>query len=272
MTYRANFPPSFLLLEQEGFLISSCLGNGLTNLRSAHVQNKGAFYSSLFNLSIGIERLLKALVIIEHIVMNNLSVPTKQQLRNYGHNIQELYDQCVKIANTRGVALPDRNSLNPIQKEIISLLSDFAQTTRYHNLDALNPSHVGRDPLDHWGEILTAILGQDVPKAQKEKILRQSNLVASAIDDITITIMHGLDKTPLSTEEALALPGLHDQAAKYAVLHVVNLLAPLHKLTSELSHLAYTLNTSEPVFPQMPEFIDWLWNDRQHVLRKKRWP
>ena len=272
MTYRANFPPSFLLLEQEGFLIRSCLGSGLPDLRAAHVHNKGAFYSSLFNLSIGIERLLKALVIIEHIATNNLDVPTKKQLKSYGHNIEELYDHCVKIADARGVAVPARNSLNPIQKEIISLLSDFAQTTRYHNLDALNPSHVGRDPLDHWGQIVTAILENDVPKSQKEKILSQSSLVASAIDDNTITIMHGLDKTPLSTEEALALPGLHDQAAKYAVLHVVKILAPLRELTSELSHLAYTLDTPEPVFPQMQEFIEWLWDDRQYVLRKKRWP
>jgi hypothetical protein len=268
----SKFSAIFLLLEQEGFLISSCLGSGLTDLRSAHVHNKGAFYSSLFNLSIGIERLLKALVIIEHMATNNLSVPTKKQLKSYGHNIEELYDQCVTIADARGVAVPARNSLNPIQKEIISLLSDFAQTTRYHNLDALTPSHVGRDPLDHWGQIVTAILEKDVPKSQKEKILSQSNLVASAIDDITVTIMHGLDKTPLSTEEALALPGLHDQAAKYAVLQVVEMLAPLRELTSELSHLAYTLNTTEPVFPQMQEFIQWLWDDRQYVLRKKRWP
>lgn len=272
MAYRANFPPSFLLLEQEGFLISACLGAGLTDLRSAHIHNKGAFYSSLFNLSIGIERLLKAIVIIEHIATNNLSVPTKKQLKNYGHNIEELYDQCVKIAKARGVAVPDRNLLNPIQKEIISLLCDFAQTTRYHNLDALNPSHVGRDPLDHWGQIVMAILEKDVSKAQKKKILSQSTLVASAIDDITITIMHGLDKTPLSTEEALALPGLHGQAAKYAVLHVVKILAPLRELTAELSHRAYTFNTPEPVLPQMQEFIQWLWDDRQYVLRKKRWP
>lgn len=115
-------------------------------------------------------------------------------------------------------------------------------------------------------------LEKDVPKAQKEKILSQSSLVASAIDDVTITIMHGLDKSPLSTEEALALPGLHDQAAKYAVLHVVRILVPLRELTSELSHCAYALATPEPVFPQMQEFFQWLCDDRQYVLRKKRWP
>ena len=272
MTYRANFPQSFLLLEQEGYLISSCLGSGLTALRNAHVHNKGAFYSALFNLSIGIERLLKALLIIEHIATNNLAMPNKRQLKSYGHDIEELYDQCVEIAKARGVDVPDRNSLHPIQNEIISLLSEFAQRARYHNLDALSPSHVGRDPLEHWAKIVAAILQNDVPKAQKDRILRQSNLIATAIDEITTTLMHGLDKTPLTTEEALALPGLHDKVAKYAVLHMIKILSPLRELTSELSHLAYTLNTPEPVFPQMQEFIQWLRDDRQYVLRKKRWP
>ncbi|WP_421298117.1 hypothetical protein [Aeromonas veronii] len=272
MTYRAKIPPSYLLLEQEGYLISSCLGSGLTALRSAHVHNKGGFYSSLFNLSIGLERLLKAIVIIEHITANSLSMPSKKQLKNYGHNIEELYDQCVKIAGARGMEFPERNALDPIKKEIICLLSDFAQTTRYHNLDALTSSNVGIDPLEHWGQIVTAILEKNVPKAQKNKILGSSNLIASAIDDITITIMHGLDKKPISTKDALALPGLHDQAVKYAVLHVVQILIPLKKLTSELSHLAYKLNTPEPVFPQMHEFLEWLWDERQYVMRKKRWP
>ncbi|MCG7879168.1 MAG: hypothetical protein JAY75_23005 [Candidatus Thiodiazotropha taylori] len=272
MTTPPNFPESFLLLQQEGHLISSCLGTGLTDLRAAHVHNKGAFYSALFNLSVGIERLMKAIVIIEHMLTNNLAVPTKKQLKVYGHNIVDLYDCCSSIANAKDIDFPDRQDLNTVQRELLSLLSDFAQTTRYHNLDALNPSHVGKDPLAHWGEILLAILEQDVSKHQKERILGQATLVASAIDDITTTVMVGTDKNPLTTEDALALPGLHDQAAKYAVLHLIKLLVPLRDLTSDLCHLAYSLNMPIPPFPQMQEFIDWIWDDRQYVLRKKKWP
>ena len=103
-----TFPTSFFLLQQEGYLISSCLGIGLTNLRSAHVHNKGAFYSALFNLSVGFERLMKALVIIEHMLNNDLSVPTKKQLKAYGHNIIDLYDCCASIAVSRGCDFPSR--------------------------------------------------------------------------------------------------------------------------------------------------------------------
>jgi len=264
--------PSFLLLQQEGHLISSCLATGLTELRSANVHNKGAFYSALFNLSVGMERLLKATIIIEHMLKNNLSVPTKKQLKGYGHNIVELYDECVSISKNRRVQLPIRSSLNSVNQDILKLLSEFAQTTRYHNLDALNGSQRKKDPLEHWGEIMMIILSQDVTERQRNKILAQANMVAKAIDDISITIMQGLDKRPLSTEEALALPGLHDQAVKYAVLRIISMISPIRDLISKLSHEAYGLGVSEPPFSQMQEFLEWVCDDRQYVLKKKKWP
>ena len=272
MNQNTQFPPSFLLLQQEGYLISSCLTIGLTELRAANVHNKGAFYSSLLNLSVGIERLLKAIIIMEHMLKNNLSVPTKKQLQNYGHNIIELYDGCVKVAITNSAQLPDRVSISNTNQELLKLLSDFAQTTRYHNLDALSTQHTGKDPLEHWGEIILLILKQDVTKRQRDKVLGQAKMVANSIDDISITIMHGLDKQALSTEEALALPGLHDQAVKYAILHLITLLSPIRDLISNLSHLAYGLGVTQPPFPQMQEFLEWICDDRQYVLRKKKWP
>jgi hypothetical protein len=175
-----EFPPSFLLLQQEGYLISSCLSTGLTDLRNAHVHNKGAFYTALFNLSIELERLLKAILIIDHMLNNDLSIPTKKQLQAYGHNIVELYDTCEKIGNNRQSPIPSRNHLDAIDQDILLLLSDFARTTRYHNLDTLSAAQSDLDPLIHWGQIILAILNKDVPQRQKEKILAQAEVVAKA--------------------------------------------------------------------------------------------
>ena len=266
------FPPSFLFLQQEGHLIHSCLTTGLTELRAANVHTKGKFYSALFNLSVGFERLLKSIVIIEHMLNNNLSVPSKKQLKGYGHNIVELYDTCVSIAGQRNSQFPTRDALHPINQEILNLLSDFAQTTRYHNLDALSSSHSGKDPLSHWQEIILSLLSVDVSERQKTKIFHQANVVAEAIGQNSITIMHGLDQQPLSTEEAFALPGLHDQAVKYAILRIINVLSPIRELISSLSHEGYRLGVEVPPFPQMQEFLEWIWDDRQYVLRKKKWP
>ncbi len=100
---------------------------------------------------------------------NGLLAPTKNQLKNYGHNIIELYDECVKISISNKGELPNRRSLNNTNQKLLELLSDFAQTTRYHNLDALSTQQAGKDPLEHWGEIMLLILEQDVIPFSKIK-------------------------------------------------------------------------------------------------------
>lgn len=251
--------------------MSSCLALGLTELRNAHVHNKGAFYTGLFNLSVGFERFLKAIIIIDYMLNNRCTVPTKKQLQAYGHNIVQLYDTCEKIGASRQSSIPNRCQLDDINQGIVALLSDFARITRYHNLDALSASQSGIDPLLQWSKIILAIIGKDVSKKQREKILTEAHVIANAIDDITFTLMHDLDQSPLTTAEALSLPGLHDQAARFAVLRVVETLDPFRKLLGVVSHEAYGLGKSVPPFPQMQEFLEWLWNDRQYVLKKK-WP
>lgn len=143
-----KFPSSFLLLQQEGYLISSCLGTGPTEFRNAHVHNKDAFYIALFNPSIGIERLLKAIVIIDHMLNNSLSVPTKKQLKSYGHNIVQLYNTCEKIGIKR--QCPNQVTLiltQQIKRFYYSSVTSHAQPDI--TLDALSASQSGLDPLHH---------------------------------------------------------------------------------------------------------------------------
>lgn len=267
----STFPPSFLLLQQEGYLISSSITNGLTELRSAHIHNKGEFYTALFNLSVGFERLLKAIVIIDHMLHHQLAVPTKRQLQARGHNIVDLYDECERIGASRNSPIPGRAQLDTIDGELLQLLSDFARVTRYRNLDALSASQTSDDPLGRLNQLLLAILVRDVPQRQKDKIVNQANIIVNQIDDITHTVMHGLDQRPLSTADALSLPGLHDQSAQFAVLRIIKLLSPLRDLLANVSRGAYNFGPVPP-FPQMHEFLEWLWDDRKYVLRKKRWP
>src|SRR5947209_276246 len=85
-----NFPPSCLLLMQEGHLVRSSLTTGLTALRSAHRGERGLYYTGFFQLSIGVERLLKAILIVDHMSKNNLDTPTRETLKKFGHKITEL--------------------------------------------------------------------------------------------------------------------------------------------------------------------------------------
>ncbi len=50
----------------------------------------------------------------------------------------------------------------------------------------------------------------------------------------------------------------------------MNILSPIRDLISELSRLAYGFDVAP--FPQMQEFLEWIYDDRQYVLRKRKWP
>ncbi|MFZ4552543.1 MAG: hypothetical protein ACOYNB_12040 [Aquabacterium sp.] len=215
---------------------------------------------------------MKAAVIIDYMVRNSLSVPTRKQLKAYGHDLLQLHASCVEISKSESQQVTPVDQMSETAREIFILLNDFAQTTRYHNLDALSAPNSSRDPLAHWNDILLAILKDDVPTKSKAAIVKRGVAIASAISNSTVTVMQGLDRQDLSTAHALVLPGLHEQAARHAVLYIVKFLCPLRDLLSDLSHKSYTMGVSVPPFPQMQEFFEWLSDDRSYVLRKKKWP
>ena len=65
--------PTFSLLQQEGYLTRSCLYTGFSALSNANINNnKGDFYVAFFQLSIGLERLMKLALILDYMATNEL--------------------------------------------------------------------------------------------------------------------------------------------------------------------------------------------------------
>jgi len=78
-----RFGKSFHLLAQEGHLAKSALLSGFDFLlrAEANANKDGQFYAAFFQLSIGIERLLKLVVVAQHMLENNFVSPTPKQLK-----------------------------------------------------------------------------------------------------------------------------------------------------------------------------------------------
>jgi len=252
--------------------MSSCLGLGLSEIRAAHVHNKGAFYAAMFNFSAGMERLLKVIFIIDHMLENQLQAPTRKQLKAYGHGLADLYEKCAEIASKRKISFAGRNALDAIDQDLIKLLSDFSQISRYHNLDALSASAKTEDPLVCWQKLISAVLSTDVPKKKREKAIAHGAELGSVLEKNSLTIMHGLDGNPLTTTDAVTIPSLHELASPFIVLRLIKLLSMMRDVLTEVSHSAYKLRNRIPPFPQMQEYLEWVLDDPQYVLRKKKWP
>lgn len=269
------FSEIFRMLEQEALVIRSCVCTGLTELRSANLNEKGRFYAGFFQLAIGIERLAKLALILDHMAQNNLRPPGQQTVRAYGHDLETLVATVERAASARSYQVNGSFSRSTLCSSILAFLSQFATGMRYANLDGLASGVRQRDPLTEWNTILQSA-GASVSPSTSRRILGRSQAIARAIAGSTMVVAHDLVGNALSLSTALSEPALINAASKYVTWEVVSLLAPIRDVVVKAGDAAGSTpaaaNRSVANVPTMSEFFDFLWLDRKYVLRKRRWP
>ena len=159
-------------LEKEAALTASLLGNGLNALRKADLYNKGLYYQAFFSLSIGIERLLKIIVVNKYRVNHDGAFPTDINPRKFGHDL-------IKLCKHTGIKLES----NPLHIKLVEFLNDFAKKSRYYNIDSMMNTNVGyHDPLYDW-----YLLSQDILNSSKKKnIIPNKQELANIIDSVSL--------------------------------------------------------------------------------------
>jgi|HubBroStandDraft_1064217.scaffolds.fasta_scaffold289249_1 hypothetical protein len=271
------FPDSFLLLQQEGYLIRTSLAQGLTLLRSADLGEKGHYYGAFFGLSIGLERLLKVIIILDHMAGHDLVPPGRAALRKYGHDVVNLLSSAQSIASvTPGQRL---NAIVPgtIEFEIVRHLGEFAESCgRYANLDALASGRSQSEPLADWKKLIMRILEEDVPARAKERASQEAAALVDAFAGSAKVIAHDLDREPLSLQQWFESPRMAELAASRAVVRVLRVLCPLKELLGQVCTRVHQetqrRGLREPVVPFLGEFLDFVVDDERNSLKKKRWP
>jgi len=168
------------LLLNEAKLTCSMLGNGLNSLRKSSILNVGLYYQSFFSLSIGIERLLKIIIIIKYRCENNGFFPTSEEIKvkSFGHNIIKLIDFLdIKIENE-------------IELKILEFLNNFSKKSRYFNIDGIINENIDyENPLHSWKKIQEDIL----KIIKKGKKIPNKEILATQLDEISSIFMYDLN-------------------------------------------------------------------------------
>jgi len=271
-----TFSPIFTLLRHEADLMEGCLSIGLTAFRNATVSDKRKFYSGFFNTSIAFERLMKLIVVVDHMLSNDFSRPTKSQFKDYGHDLISLYQSSVDAANRaeiKNISMPLQNC---IEEKILNHLSKFANSSRYYNLDSLNStSQNDVDPLIEWEKIINRVIAEDIPQKKLKKVTDSAEQTHNKIEDITLTIQHGMNGESLTLLQALSLPEKQLLAAPYLMVRVFNILSPLIHIASELSQIGFYTRSPDGTGPHIPSFgetLVYFTADNDQIRKKKRWP
>lgn len=269
-----ELPKEWHLLAQESHLIQALLANGFTDLRKANLDRKGLFYAGFYNVAIGLERLMKATLIINYIQANRLACPSSDTLRSYGHDLKKLLIECQKIASDNGITCS--LAFSGTKSRILDFLDRYSRKLRYYNLDALSGSTASADPLEEWNSILREIFSKEVSRRSANRKIGQSLALASLLGESAIMMFHDLEKNPLSLEGCAIEPHVVELAAPYVCWHIIEMVHEINKVQFTVADAAeaeaHRMGLAAPVVPYVREFYSFLKGGRSRHLRKVRWP
>jgi hypothetical protein len=266
---------TWFLLQQEGLLAESCLCNGLTSLRNANLgDKKGLFYSAFFGLSIGFERVMKVIVIIDHMANHRLSAPPTNTLRTMGHHLGRLFDEVRKIAATRGITSLQGFNPGSIQVRILDFLDHFADPEgRYANINKLtgHKKQIMPDPLYRWG-----LIASDIHKAASTGSRTHDRAERALRSAPVLSLIGDTDRRTLSVAQLLKRASEIETAARHAIAELIALIAALRDVlddaTTRADQVSTALFPNTLIVPDMKVCLGFAWPNRQYVMRKKRWP
>lgn len=187
-------------LGRESELAAEMIAAGVTSLGRAGINRKSCYLTAFFQLSIGFERAGKIVYIANYVRTNQGRYPTNKELKAIGHDLARLFSTLSgfpsKSVYGGTLEFPD----TAIHGEIVRVLSDFAQSARYYNLDFLSQQlqaqyfdpiqdwymSVGRPILERHYSTRRADLGGEKAHSLSESLEGVSMIVSSKIDTTAI--------------------------------------------------------------------------------------
>ncbi len=260
---------SELLLTREASLAAMSLGVGLTHIGKYNYAETGFFYSGLFSITIGLERVLKLILIYDHRLKNNDNFPNNNLLKKHSHGLSDMLVEVKKICDQYNLLANKSDIETVLSQKIISFLTDFAKKSRYYNLDSLSGQiQVEHEPLKRWNDdICSEIIIKHYRITKKRKA--DFDFLTKIMNDpsISISVKHTSDSgEPLNDYSSAMLEGDKiDTKQKYSRYYLYIIIRFACNVLKELEFKGN-------FYPCLREFF-WLYmiKERSDILRKSSW-
>jgi hypothetical protein len=245
----AGTSKKFWILISESQIATEMLAHGVSLLSKTLPEHDGIYYQIFFNLSIGLERLCKIILITDALLENKTI--TEKQLKKFGHNISDQITQIFTIAKKyTDSTLANDFPNTDIHKSIIEELDNFAKFSRYYNLTSLSDNAATQiNPIRNWyHNVITPIIEKHYKKKNRtfeEQIICDAMNANSA--GITTTEIGYTTSWEQVIDTQNKLPFIH----KYSRLYVVQIIRALCEFLFILEDIA---QKQEPLHPDIPYF------------------
>jgi hypothetical protein len=154
--------PEWHAIGRECALVRHLIGSGITALGQANYADKrGEYYTAFFGLSVGLERLVKLILVADYAISNGGRMPPESVVRGFGHKLIALADAAEDIAVRRKLKVGYARPSSPISTKIVEALDSFADARRgrYANFLALdNPNLSNQEPINKWWDEVAELI------------------------------------------------------------------------------------------------------------------
>ncbi len=263
-------------LLQECYLTQSSMLSGIEFLTKANIyDNKdGLFYSSFFNLSIGIERFLKIALLSEYMYTNNFQKPEVSFLKDKSHNLIKLFNSCAEIVKKYDIPIKPLDNKHQAY-DLFYFLSSYATKTRYQNLDKLTNKYEKYDkhPIHSWTNISESYLRKYVKSEKIEsELLKHYNKYPNATG---FTYYLDFSGHPLLSVDLLMYQYIIKKSKPYILNDLIQTLRPIYRMLDKISLNCNNGPDSDlngPVrFPYYGELFPFFYADLNLFKRVKSW-
>lgn len=250
-----QLPELWNLFSREAEIAALSIYDGLNYQLRAGAYYKGYFSKSLFNYGLGLERIIKLIIVINHMLENNKKAPTNGFLKSeVGHDLKKGYD--LSVAISKRINSPSSNELNliygcEIKRTLFEILNEFWNKYKYYNLDKLTGDLNIFDPIQAWTNDLIVKISNKHP----------SKRINSLVDSLK-----GY-KDPFTNIAYMGELEKHNQ--KHVTVYMAEIARAFVRLLVELQEMAHIMNIEIPYISEF--FTMLLHNDKKSMLNKRKW-
>ncbi len=262
----------WLALSRECSLVRGLLRSGITALGKASSAHIEEYYLAFFNLSIGIERLSKLVIIVDYKIKKN-EFPSEKVIKRYNHDISNLLEKVFAIAKCHNLQLLYPNKKCIISDAIISSLNRFAdaQKGRYANIQALDKknSNTEFEPIYRWHEEVDKLIldyhWHKTPKSKKSNNI--ATKIANQVNDCWLIMCVNESGDKMNLEEILSRTESNKVLFKYRIYYTLLIIRSVSEIFNELSQKNYLRE-----FVGLYEFFQGFCLHDSVLLKNKKWP
>lgn len=270
--------PEWHFIRQEAMLVRHLIGAGATAIGQANYANKkGEYYRAFFELSVGMERLAKLILVADYALTHSGKLPDEKHVRQFGHDLKSLFAAVDQVSATRVLKLDYPRPSDAVATAIIENLDAFADAKRgrYANFGALaNPQTAQHEPVAKWwNEVAVTVLNERYNgKLAQTRIEQQAAAAEPLLGRAIVVGVHTETRDLIPTfQDAVLRSGQTELVQKWVRYHVLTIARWLSETFRLLSHQAVYDHGNDAFFGSWEYFESYCAPDF-FLKTRKVWP